>query len=179
MSRRQYRRNGTPIGKHKVYALALKPGKETRVFEVIPSGIKNYEDLEGLVMLEEMGGHFGIGHDKVVVTSPGLDLNGFNVGRIDIPGADLSEAALRFVQLPSSDLRGVDLSHADLVAANLMQADLRYADLTGSDLRGTNMYRATIKGTDLTDVLYDSGTTWPNGFAIPTSRDGYRPNRRR
>jgi hypothetical protein len=118
MSRRQYRRNGTPIGKYSVYALAIKSGKYTKVYEIVPQGIKTYEDLEMLVTMEELSGKFGHGYDRLAITKPGVDLRGVN-------------------------LYGVDISYADLRGADLRCCTLSEADITGTDLRGANLEYAT------------------------------------
>jgi len=143
MSRRQYRRNGTPIGEYKVYALALNSGKWAEVFEITPHGIETYEDLEGLVMLEMIEGRFGA-PERIVVTKPGVDLSGAN-----LRGANLREANLR-----GANLRGVDLR----------EANLYHADLGGADLREANLRDAIL------DVCYwDFRTKWPARFRPTTS----------
>jgi hypothetical protein len=168
MSRRQYRRNGTPIGKHKVYALAFSRDQHAQVFKIAPHGIETYEDLEGLVMLEAMTGRFGA-HERLVVTKPGADLRG-----TDLYGADLIYA----------NLSGARIEYANLTYANLSGANLSGANLSGSIfinaiLRGTNMRSAKIIGADLNHVIYNKGTTWPTGFTPPPPQDVYLDNRRR
>ncbi len=58
------------------------------------------------------------------------------------------------VDLSDGALRGLDLRHADLVGADLRRADLRGANLSGAKLKGTslegaNLFKATIEGADL------------------------------
>jgi hypothetical protein len=70
--------------------------------------------------------------------------------RIDLSGANLSDANLRDADLSGANLRGANLSDAnlsgaDLSGANLSDANLRGANLSGADLR-------PIK-TDFFDVL--------------------------
>ncbi len=65
--------------------------------------------------------------------------------------ADHSEAA---VDLSDGALRGLDLAGADLSGADLRRADLRGANLSGAklrdaDLEGANLFKATIEGADL------------------------------
>ncbi len=57
---------------------------------------------------------------------------------------DLSDAALRGL-----DLAGADLSDADLQRADLRGANLSGAKLKGADLEGANLFKATIEGADL------------------------------
>ena len=56
--------------------------------------------------------------------------------RLDLRGADLSDA----------DLRGANLSDADLSDADLRGANLRGADLSDADLRGANLRGADLRG---------------------------------
>jgi uncharacterized protein YjbI with pentapeptide repeats len=54
--------------------------------------------------------------------------------RIDLTGADLSDAILTGAELSRADLRSTDLSAADLTGANLTRANLAGAKLTGANL---------------------------------------------
>lgn len=91
----------------------------------------------------------------------------------------------------AADLNGVDLqginlanSHfadANFSAANLANSHLVDANFTGAYLYGTNLsvaflYGATLagahlEGADLTAVIYDKVTTWPQAFVPPVSAD--------
>jgi uncharacterized protein YjbI with pentapeptide repeats len=69
--------------------------------------------------------------------------------RIDLRGADLSEA-----DLIGADLQGVDLQGADLIGANLRTASLNWANLSGTylreaGLRGADLREAVLPGADL------------------------------
>ena len=57
---------------------------------------------------------------------------------------DLSDGALRGLDLGHADLAGADLRRADLRGANLGNAKLR-----GADLEGANLFKAMIAGADL------------------------------
>ncbi len=57
---------------------------------------------------------------------------------------DLSDGALRGLDLEGADLSGADLRDADLRGANLSGAKLR-----GARLEGANLFKATIAGADL------------------------------
>ncbi len=168
MSRRQYRRNGTPIGKYRVYALAFSRGDHAKVFKIAPHGIETYEELESLVMLEMIEGKFGA-PERLIVTKPCADLR----------GTDLYDANLTYANLSGARIEYANLTYAKLGGANLSGANLSGSVFTNADLRGTNMRGATIVGADLKHVMYNKGTTWPTGFTPPPPQDVYLDNRRR
>ena len=60
---------------------------------------------------------------------------------------DLSDGALRGLDLAGADLSGADLRRADLRGANLSGAKL-----TGANLEGANLFKVTIEGADLQDA---------------------------
>ncbi len=60
---------------------------------------------------------------------------------------DLSDGALRGLDLEGADLSGADLRRADLRGANLSGADL-----TAAQLEGANFFKAIIDGADLNDA---------------------------
>jgi uncharacterized protein YjbI with pentapeptide repeats len=72
------------------------------------------------------------------------------------------------------NLRGVDLFGANLCEASLKWADLRnatlyYADLSksvlsGARAEGTDFRNANLTGADFSQVTYDDKTRWPDGF---------------
>ncbi len=57
---------------------------------------------------------------------------------------DLSDGALRGLDLAGADLEGADLRRADLRGANLSGAKLK-----GASLEGANLFKAMIEGADL------------------------------
>jgi len=71
-----------------------------------------------------------------------IKLQGTDLRRADLRGADLSGAGLR-----KAYLRGADLS-----GANLCRADLRRADLSGAYLSGANLREADLSGADLSEA---------------------------
>jgi len=152
MPRRQYLRNGTPIGGHRVYALAMRGYTCTDVFEIEPSGIETYEDLEGLVALEQMSGKFGFGYDRLVITKPGIILHDVSVFMSDLRGADFREGRLSMAELFRTDLRG---------------ADFRDAMFYGCDIRGADLRGADVRGAKFDECFWDSTTRWPEGFFPP------------
>ena len=63
---------------------------------------------------------------------------------------DLSQAALRGL-----DLTGFDLSRADLRGADLRGTTLCDADLSGTHLEGANFFKAVLDGADLAGAYLD------------------------
>jgi uncharacterized protein YjbI with pentapeptide repeats len=82
----------------------------------------------------------------------------------DFSGLHLRGADLREWRLDGARFRQANLSGADLRGADLTGADLQGANLTGADLRGTRLAGVDLQGARLTGTLYDSGTSWPQGF---------------
>jgi uncharacterized protein YjbI with pentapeptide repeats len=96
-----------------------------------------------------------------------LDLSGANLSDARLAGINLSEtnlgrAYLSSADLSKSDLRGADLSGADLVSANLSRAILRetkldranlyFANLSESDLERAKLRRANLPKAKLNSV---------------------------
>jgi len=165
MSRRQYRRNGTPIGDHKVYALAMKGIVCSGVFEIFPLGIETYEDLEVLVDLDKMSGKFGFDYDRLAITKPDANLVGADIYGIDIRGANLEGSDIRFSNLAGSELEGAKLAQSNLGGSILYRANFR-----GSDLRGAVLYECDISRAIFSGCIWDRTTKWPDGFKPPPSR---------
>src|SRR5438477_10641587 len=68
--------------------------------------------------------------------------NAWRVEHEEVP--DLSQAALRGL-----DLTGFDLSRADLSGADLRGTNLCDANLSGAHLEGANFFKAVLDGADL------------------------------
>jgi uncharacterized protein YjbI with pentapeptide repeats len=90
-------------------------------------------------------------------------------------GASLSDANLYGASLQGASLVYVNLKNADLTNANLEGANVAASDLTGANLTGANLASTHFQGrvhykdewaigNDLTDVVYDEHTRWPEGF---------------
>jgi uncharacterized protein YjbI with pentapeptide repeats len=155
MSRRQYRRNGTPIGDHKVYALAIFRGKKTRVYEIIPQGIETYEDLDFLVDMEELAFKFGSGYDRLVITKPGVDLSGEKLVGVDLHKSNLSGA-----KMSGSYVNGSLLTYCTLIGTDFSNAELRFAYLTGSNMTGADLFNSDVSSAEMYDVkLRDARTS--------------------
>ncbi|MFI7601032.1 pentapeptide repeat-containing protein [Actinoplanes sp. NPDC049681] len=106
------------------------------------------------------------------------DLRSVNLGGADLTGAqiryaNLARAWLPGVTLNSSDLKGTDLRHANLAGAYLvnsalpgaclMEADLTGADLRGADLRGADLRARNLGAARLDGAHWDATTKWPDG----------------
>jgi len=77
-----------------------------------------------------------------------------NGGPINLTGARLNEAGLRFATLSDADLEAAcasnaDFTHARLDRANLSGADLTNAALDHADFAGANLRRANLSGASL------------------------------
>lgn len=171
MSRR-YRRNGTPIGRYKVYALATQKGtmgeEVIGLFVVEHRGIDTYEDLESLILMEELSGKFGYGYSRITLTQPGTNLYGADLSFLDLSECNLSNAILR-----GSVMEGARFIECSFRGADIFSSVLRRTVLDGSDLRGANLAGCIMDGCSLNFILYDSKTEWPSNFLPPKSRDGY------
>lgn len=80
------------------------------------------------------------------------DLNGIELGRIDLSGVNLSEAALRGAGLYSTIMNGADLSGSDLLESKLKGTKLMNADLSGSRLMASYLNVANLNGANLSGV---------------------------
>src|SRR5215472_2651957 len=78
---------------------------------------------------------------------------------------DLSQAALRGL-----DLTGFDLSRADLRGADLRGTTLSGADLSGAHLEGANFFKAVLIGADLARAYLD-GTKFLNCAQLMVTRN--------
>ncbi|UNN02047.1 pentapeptide repeat-containing protein [Rhodococcus opacus] len=120
--------------------------------------------------------------------------------RIDLSHSCLAGAHLSHAHLSHAHLSHADLSGTDLLAADLVGGDLRCATLTGADLRGTDLSNkilydvvltgADLRGTDLsgvanliganlTGVVHDETTIWPDGVTPPPALPIDSPSRSR
>ncbi len=94
-----------------------------------------------------------------------------NLRGANLQGANLEHADLEGASLEHADLRGANLEHAYLLGARLRRANLRGANLEGAHLQGANLQGANLQGANLQganprDAIFDSDTTWPEGFEI-------------
>lgn len=91
-----------------------------------------------------------------------VDLRGANLSRADLRYVNLRDVDLSDVNLNSADLRGADLSGVNLSGADLSNACLRGANLSGADLRdadlsGAGLSNANLNVADLRNAkLYDA-----------------------
>jgi len=101
------------------------------------------------------------------------NLIGANLSKANLVEASLCGANLIGADLSGANLRGADLSRATLDRAKLSKADLIEANLieaylSGADLNGANLSGADLSGADLHEIIFDSNTTWPDGFTPPS-----------
>ena len=86
---------------------------------------------------------------KNKVNLSGANLSDADLSRAYLSGADLSRADLSGAHLSRADLSRADLSRAYLSCANLSRADLSGADLSGADLSGADLSGAYLSSADL------------------------------
>ena len=86
-------------------------------------------------------------NEQIVLLKQGTQA--WNAWRSDHSEAavDLSDGALRGLDLAGAELEGADLRRADFRGANLSGAKLK-----GADLEGANLFKAMIEGADLDQV---------------------------
>lgn len=110
-------------------------------------------------------------------------LNGLEMPRADLRGAELVYRELRGANLSGADLTGASLQGCDLRAADLSEArlektvfflaDLRGANLSSAKIRDSSFHQARLEGasligTELKDsdcrATFDDATVWPETF---------------
>jgi uncharacterized protein YjbI with pentapeptide repeats len=88
-------------------------------------------------------------HEHIAVLGRGAATwNAWRAEHDEVP--DLSQAALRGL-----DLTGFDLSRADLRGADLRGTRLCDADLSGACMEGANFFKAVLDGADLAAARLD------------------------
>jgi hypothetical protein len=150
----------------------------------------------GAQVRREAGGRSFRGVDLREQSFVGLDLSDFDLSQADLSGTDLAYVDLSGADLSGADLSGADLFRADLSranltcagifrvlgscdelvradlsGANLVSADLSFAILFGTDLSGADLTDADLTQTNMTAVIHDDRTVWPDGFDPPPSVD--------
>ncbi len=86
------------------------------------------------------------------------NLNAANVRReksvnyVNLNGANLGSAQLKFAYLRGAQLKSADLINADLSDANLRGADLINADLSDANLRGADLINADLSDANLSST---------------------------
>ncbi|MCC7368525.1 MAG: pentapeptide repeat-containing protein [Chloroflexi bacterium] len=92
------------------------------------------------------------GADLESASLTGVNLSQARLRGASLAGASLTQARLREVNLAEADLVGADLSGTILRGASLAAADLSGARLRGADLQGADLSRARLRGADLRDA---------------------------
>lgn len=169
---RSYRRNGTPIGDRRVYAVL--PCAKVKVWEL--NGYSTWEEVAAGLPLEILMGKFGseslqyivavmpganlarsfLGHAALVEANlSGADLEGASFYCAALSGSDLIEANLRGACLMGANLVGADLSRSNLMDAELQNANLWLAKLERARIDGANLCGANLDEADLSGVELD------------------------
>ena len=86
-----------------------------------------------------------------------LDLRGANLSEASLRKANLSEADLTLANLSGAKLKEANLSKALLIEAKLAKADLRKANLSEADLREAKLAKADLRKANLSEA-YLEGT---------------------
>lgn len=117
--------------------------------------------------------------DCAATPQPGVkwencNLTGLVADRVNLLGANISNARMDHAQLSGAKLDRVNFEYTSLALGNLQQADLSYARLVGASLRGANLRNsrllmadlsyadlsnANIEGADFTGAILDN-TIW-------------------
>lgn len=74
---------------------------------------------------------------------------------LDLAGADLREAYLKFIDLSEANFEGSDLRGADLKWADLYNANLYNTDLRGADFKSFQLGASKIEDTIITQSQYN------------------------
>ena len=84
--------------------------------------------------------------------------------KVDLHGANLSQAELAAGHFTGADLSGANLSNANLRDAELTAADLREADLSGANLRHASLIDAQLREADVRGADLSEAIVWATGF---------------
>ena len=82
-----------------------------------------------------------------------LDLKGANLSDADLQFADLTDANLQEANLQGANLQYADLEGANLQGANLQRADLHEVNLQGAKLHSAKLQGAKVYSANLTDAV--------------------------
>ena len=103
-----------------------------------------------------------INKNEVIVELSGADLSGADLKFANLSGADLSGADLKFANLSYADLTGAILHRAKLSFANLYGTILKKADLSLA-----SFYKAEVTNKQLAETPLLTGTILPDGSIHP------------
>ena len=92
------------------------------------------------------------------------DLQGAQLGWIDLQQANLIAANPRQTCLVGANLAGASLIGADLREADLRRSCLRYCSLWRADLRGADLRGADLERAGGWSALYSATTRWDEGI---------------
>ncbi len=95
------------------------------------------------------------------------DCGGQNCDGFDFTGFDLSGANFAGASAVGASFVGAVLTNAVLTGMTLTDACLDRATLQGANLSAAKSLGASFVDTDLTGVLWNKATVWPEGFTPP------------
>ncbi len=90
----------------------------------------------------------------------GAQLQGANLKFAQLQGANLWRAQLQGANLWDAELQGANLRGAQLQGANLKFAQLQGANLWRAQLQGANLWRAQLQGVDLWNARLQGANLW-------------------
>ena len=101
----------------------------------------------------------------------GAQMRYTNLARARLQETQLDRGDLKGADLRRANLEGTQLTDANLSSAYLQGANLRRADLSHADLRGANLSDAILDNTTLTGARANDATIWPNGVDAERRRE--------
>ena len=87
-------------------------------------------------------------------------LQGANLWKAELQGADLRAAQLQRAKLWKARLQGADLGGAQLQGADLWEAELQGADLMAAQLQGADLRAARLQGANLRAARLQGAKLW-------------------
>lgn len=109
----------------------------------------------------------GAGSELERVDLRDAELDGLDIPRVCFAHSNLEGAHLAGAKLAGATLSDTSLRKTDLSGADLRRADLTRADLGGAILLGADLTHAELRDANLTGVIADHTTTWPQGCTPP------------
>jgi uncharacterized protein YjbI with pentapeptide repeats len=92
---------------------------------------------------------------------------GTRLSGANLMDATFVDAFLLRTDLDNASFHGMDLTDAALHEVSARNARFTAVTFTGTTLYGTDLTGAVLTRSNFTDVKFDTGTTWPDGFTPP------------